>query len=266
MAMTRVTPGESPDSCSSSWNREAISGPSAFVSQRVAEMNHRVPVCTGMTDPVPIKVPLVWHGIPSIDSRVLQRGDRVGAPDTANSALPNEQFHDVLDARIDGSRAFLSVFLHVAPARATNCAVTAAQRQTLLDLPFEQFDQQAGSGWRPLYTRKSYMEAASSLKHALKSIQPRRVNSTCSRSLPVRCSRSQGGGGGVGECPKTMDWMEKGHSIRKSGLIDWNAFVNANIAFPRHDYAALLKQRSLINREPVMPNQPQVPGWAVGKK
>lgn len=154
----------------------------------------------------------------------------------------------------------LSAALYMGPARATNCAVAAVQRQTLLDLPFKQFDQQAGSGWRPLYARKCYIEAASLLKAYVKE------HPTIARKQYMLAFHTGQMFALAGEYPKAIHWMEKGYSNRKSDLIDWNAFVNANIAFLKHDYAALLRQRSLINQEPAMPDQPLVPSWAVGKK
>lgn len=70
----------------------------------------------------------------------------------------------------------------------------------------------------------------------------------------------------AGEHAEAIQWMEKGYSNGKSDPINWNAFVDANVAFLKHDYKALLNQRNLIDQEPPMTDRPGVPKWAVGKK
>lgn len=148
----------------------------------------------------------------------------------------------------------------VLPAQAGDCSISRAERQTLLQLQFKQFDQQPGSGWRPLYAGKCYLHAAALLEDYMKE------HPDAARKhymLPFHTGQMFALGGKHSEA---IRWMQKGHSDRKSDLIDWNAFVDANIAFLRHDRDVLLKQRSLINQQLPMPKQRGVPDWAAGKK
>lgn len=160
-----------------------------------------------------------------------------------------------------GSLAILLVATLVAPAQANdNCAMSFAKREALLALPFKSFDQQQGSGWRPLYESKCYTEAALLLEEYVKR-HPRTAREQY--MLPFHTGQLFAL---AGEHAKAIQWMHKGYSNGKFDPINWNAFVDANIAFLEHDYEALLKQRNLINKEPPMADRPGVPKWAVGKK
>lgn len=141
-----------------------------------------------------------------------------------------------------------------------DCTMSSAKREVLLALPFKQFDQQQGNGWRPLYASKCYIEAASLLKEYVK-----RHPSVAQDQymLPFHTGQLFAL---AGEHAEAIRWMEKGYSNDNFDPINWNAFVNANVAFLKHDYKALLKQRNLINQEPPMADRPGVPKWAVGKK
>ena len=146
------------------------------------------------------------------------------------------------------------------PVQASDCSISRTERQTLLQLPFNQFDQQSGNGWRPLYAEKCYLEAATLLQDYMK----RHPDAAREHyMLPFHTGQMFAL---AGKYPEAIKWMEKGYSDDRSDLIDWNAFANANIAFLKHDYAGLLMQRSLIDKEPPMPEQRGVPDWAVGKK
>jgi len=153
------------------------------------------------------------------------------------------------------------VAVFAAPAQAhDDCTVSSAKREASLALSFKQFDQQQGSGWRPLYASKCYMEAALLLKEYVK-----RHPHTAQEQymLPFHTGQLLAL---AGEHAEAIGWMEKGYSSDKFDPINWNAFVDANVAFLKHDFQALLKQRALINQEPPMADRPGVPKWAVGKK
>lgn len=159
------------------------------------------------------------------------------------------------------SLALFLVTVFAAPAQANgDCTMSSAKREALLALPFKQFDQQQGNGWRPLYESKCYTEAALLLKEYVK-----RHPGTAQDQymLPFHTGQLFAL---AGEYAEAIRWMEKGYSNDKSYLINWNAFVDANVAFLKHDYKALLKQRNLISQEPPMADGPGVPKWAVGKK
>lgn len=160
-----------------------------------------------------------------------------------------------------GSLVLLLVAVFAAPAQANDdCALNSAKREALLTLSFKQFDQQQGSGWRPLYASKCYIEAASLLKEYVMR-HPRTAREQY--MLPFHTGQLFAL---AGKHAEAIQWMEKGYSKDKFGPINWNAFVDANVAFLKQDYKALLKQRNLINQEPAMTDGPGVPKWAVGKK
>ena len=160
-----------------------------------------------------------------------------------------------------GPLVLFLVAVLAAPAKATDdCTMSAAKREALLALPFKQFDQQQDDGWRPLYASKCYTEAALLLKEYVK----RHPNTAQEQyMLPFHTGQLFAL---AGKHAEAIGWMEKGYSNDKFDPISWNAFVDANIAFLKHDYKALLKQRNLINKEPPMADGPGVPAWAVGKK
>jgi hypothetical protein len=160
-----------------------------------------------------------------------------------------------------GPLVLFLVAVFAAPAQANDdCTMSSAKREVLLALPFKQFDQQQGNGWRPLYASKCYIEAALLLKDYVKR------NPSIARDqymLPFHTGQLFALAGGHAEA---IQWMENGYSNDNFDPINWNAFVDANVAFLKHDYKALLKQRNLINQEPPMADRPGVPRWAVGKK
>lgn len=159
-----------------------------------------------------------------------------------------------------GSLVLLLVAVFVAPAQANDgCSLKSTKRKALLALPFKQFDQQQGSGWRPLYASKCYMEAALLLKDVKR--HPRTAQEQY--MLPFHTGQLFAL---AGEHAESILWMEKGYSNDKFEPINWNAFVDANVAFLKHDFKASLKQRALINQQPPMADGPGVPKWAVGKK
>ena len=160
-----------------------------------------------------------------------------------------------------GFLVLLLVAVFAAPAQANDdCTLTSAKQEALLTLSFKEFDQQQGSGWRPLYASKCYIEAASLLKEYVKR-HPRTAQEQY--MLPFHTGQLFAL---AGEQAEAIQWMEKGYSNDRFGPIKWNAFVDANVAFLKQDYKALLKQRNLINQQPAMTERPGVPKWAVGKK
>lgn len=159
------------------------------------------------------------------------------------------------------SLALLLLWAMTSPAKAgDDCAVSAVEREELLTLPFQQFDQQHDSGWRPLYERGCHMEAALLLKEYVE-----RHPDTAREQYMLAFHTGQLLAL-AGKRTEAIAWMEKGYSKTQSSMIDWDAFVDANIAFLRREFEQLLKQRARINRQPGMPAQAGVPEWAVGKK
>jgi len=142
----------------------------------------------------------------------------------------------------------------------TACALQPADIEALLNLPFEKFDQQPGSGWRPLFDRECYAQAAAVLVAYLK-----RHPDLAERHyiLPFHAGQMFAM---AGDYDEAIAYMQRGYSKIPSKTIDWNAFVAANIAFLRRDRAGLLEQRSRIDQQPALADTPGIPKAFVGKK
>ena len=69
-----------------------------------------------------------------------------------------------------------------------------------------------------------------------------------------------------GEYHKAETLTRQGYSQRSSAIIDWNAFLDANIAFLKKYYEVLLRMRERIAKQPVMTEAMGAPEWAIGKK
>lgn len=159
------------------------------------------------------------------------------------------------------SLGLLLVLQAVVAVRATeSCAMSQARREELLALSFRQFDQEQGNGWRPIYANKCYRQAASLLAEYVKR------NPDTARANYMLSFHAGQMFALAGEPTEAIRWMKHGYSDRPSNLINWNAFVDANVAFLKHDRIELLKQRELIDQEPPMADGQGVPKWAVGKK
>ena len=159
------------------------------------------------------------------------------------------------------SLVILLAIVFATRARAeNNCIVTLAEREASLALPFKQFDQEQGRGWRPLYSKKCYSEASLLLTEYMER-NPSEAKIQYMLSFHTGQMLAL-----AGERSKPIKWLERGRSKQASARINWNAFVDANIAFLEHDRKKLLIQRDLIGQEPAIVDGPGVPSWAVGKK
>jgi len=165
--------------------------------------------------------------------------------------------------RTQGACVTTLLWLSVASASAAEdprCKLKPEETEKLLALPFAQFDQQEGSGWRPLYRIKCYSAVANLLVEYLK----RHPEPSEGRyMLPFHAGVMFASDG---RYEQAIDWMKQSYSDAPSTMIDWNAFVDATIAFLRHDLDELLKLRKRIDLQPAFAEGPGVPKWAAGKK
>jgi hypothetical protein len=147
------------------------------------------------------------------------------------------------------------------------CELTERQREELLELPFAQFDQQEGSGWRPLYEVRCYTRAADLIADYMKrhsdlvERHPELANQVY--ILPAHAGQMYAL---AGRYDVAIDYLQSANQKTSQALIHWNAYMAATIAFLRRDRDDLLKQRELIARQPPMPKSPGVPEWMAGKK
>lgn len=111
------------------------------------------------------------------------------------------------------------------------------ERDTLLSLPWQQFDQTLNSGWRVYSVRHEYRAAADMIEAYLKqhqelTIHQRAVSNFHAGQLRVRDGHTQAG----------LVHMKQAFAPDKTpGLSDdWNIMVSAHIAFLTGDRAALV--------------------------
>lgn len=142
----------------------------------------------------------------------------------------------------------------------SSCETTESELARILELPFREFDQNPGDGWRPYYASKCYEEAAELLKGCM-ARHPERAKEHHMLAFHAGQMLSM-----FGEYDTAVELMRQAYSTRRSAFIDWNAFVDANIAFLEKDYETLLRMRERISQQPVMTEEKGIPDWAIGKK
>lgn len=151
-------------------------------------------------------------------------------------------------------------FTFPAAAKSTSCDVTENQISHYLTLSFEQFDQTADNGWRPYYESGCYETAAELLVRYMEA-HPELAREHY--MLPFHTGQMYALNG---QHDKAISHMKDGYSDIPSTFVNWNAFVDANIAFLEQDRDALLASKALIQEQPPLPDAPGVPEWAVGKR
>lgn len=142
----------------------------------------------------------------------------------------------------------------------SSCELSDEDLARILELSFEDFDQNPDDGWRPYYDSGCYGQAAALLTKYI-SRYPDRISRHY--MLPFHAGQMFALNN---EYEKAESWMKKGYSPNESKTIDWNAFVDANIAFVRKDRTKLLQMRERIARQPAMTKAMGAPEWAVGRK
>jgi hypothetical protein len=140
------------------------------------------------------------------------------------------------------------------------CDLSAAEIEKNLGLEFSDFDQNPELGWRPYYTHGCYASAGILIE---KYMAEHPAKASDYHILPFHAGQMFALSGNY---EKAISLMERAHSDTSSDLVDWNAFVNANVAFLLRDLKLLKEMRERINLQPPMPESPDIPSWAVGKK
>jgi len=161
---------------------------------------------------------------------------------------------------VGGVAAFLSAAVVSDPVQQSPCEITDVEVARILDLPFHEFDQNPKDGWRPYYASKCYKEAAHLLTDYI-ALYPDRAEEHYMLAFHAGQMFAM-----VDEYDKAADLMRKGYSQHSSATIDWNAFVDANIAFLENDREMLVRMRNRIAKQPVMTAAMGAPNWAIGKK
>lgn len=156
--------------------------------------------------------------------------------------------------------AFLSTTAFANSADVISCEVTDEEFTRIVGLSLQDFDQNPGDGWRPYYESGCYEQAAHLLT-AYMTAYPERTNRNY--MLPFHAGQMYAMNN---EYEKAERFMRQAYSPHDSAKIDWNAFVDANIAFLRKDQAMLSRMRQRIAKQPEMTEAMGAPEWAVGKK
>ena len=142
----------------------------------------------------------------------------------------------------------------------TDCAMSPSDREAVLKLSFTDFDQTEGKGWRLLYVSKCYAAAASLIVEYIDRY-PERASEH--NMLPFHAGQMLAMSGNYRE---SVRYLKLGYTQRESKIVDWNAFVDAHVAFIEKDAEKLEAMRARIAMQPAMKSGPGVPDWAIGKR
>lgn len=140
------------------------------------------------------------------------------------------------------------------------CNLDATTKASILTLPFASFDQQEGSGWRPLYEARCYRQAAELL---IEYMQRNPELASQQYILPFHTGQMLAL---AGHYDKAIEYMQRSYQRTPQTLINWDAYVTATISFLQKDRPELIRQRDLIDQQPPMRPGPGVPDSMVGKK
>lgn len=154
----------------------------------------------------------------------------------------------------------LTLSCPVVASEVGDCAITMKERAVLLELDYRNFDQNAEDGWRPLYEGKCFADAAELI-----------VSYISSHPEVARENYMLGFHAGQmfaldDQTERAIDFMSDAYRNRSSKIVDWNAFVDANIAFLEKDMNRLVEMRDRIGQQPALEKGPGTPDWAIGKK
>jgi tetratricopeptide (TPR) repeat protein len=139
------------------------------------------------------------------------------------------------------------------------CSISKAEIGAVLALSYQDFDQNPRKGWRPYYRRECY-DQARDLLLAYLAQHPDVADEHYMLRFHVGQLLAM-----TGEYEEAKQFMRKAYTDFEAPAIDWNAFVDANIAFLDKDKGRLLEMRSRIASQPKLEAGPGVPSWAVGR-
>ena len=147
----------------------------------------------------------------------------------------------------------VSLLLWSNSSAATTCAKTLDARiKADLALPFKEFDQKQGAGWRELADAECYLEAADLIKRYIA------AQREPDRMLYWHQAQSLAFGGRNEEAAK----IGKAHGLRPADDVQrlgyrWNVFALATIAYWESDKTEFLRQRALLAS--AIATEPDVP-------
>jgi hypothetical protein len=124
------------------------------------------------------------------------------------------------------------------------CATPRSSEQAaVLALPYEQFDQTFGSGWRTLFDQREYAGAARLIEYYLQSHQELTFGQK--KFLHLHAGMMFALEGSTTRAVKHLD-QAKTAGVTAGPWPDWNDFISANRAFLMHDRMSLQAARDRL--------------------
>jgi hypothetical protein len=137
----------------------------------------------------------------------------------------------------------LAVLIATAPLSGAAVRICHVDRGAMLALPEGKFDQDLEGGWRALAARTPCRRAAADLIAAYRRAHP--------QARPLLRWHEGQLRAGLGETGRAIRLFD---SARKRDDASWNDYVNATIAFLRHDRRALSAARARLAARPRPPD------------
>jgi hypothetical protein len=132
----------------------------------------------------------------------------------------------------------------LAGAFLVGCATPqSCERASVLSLPYEQFDQTFGSGWRPLFDQREYAKAAGLIEDYLRTHDE--LTFSQKKFLHLHAGMMFALQGNTTRGVKHLD-QAKTADITAGLWPDWNDFISANRAFLAHDRVSLQAARDRL--------------------
>ncbi len=140
--------------------------------------------------------------------------------------------------------AFVSPFVILSAVCFGGCASSGvSSRASVLALPYSQFDQTFGSGWRPIFDRQEYGQAAALIEDYLRSHHELTVGQQ--KFLHLHAAMLLALEGRNSRAIKHADQAVCHETAPELGQ-SWNDMVAATTAFLAHERAALLAARERL--------------------
>lgn len=133
------------------------------------------------------------------------------------------------------------------------CCISPEETEHLMNLPFQDFDQNHQGGWRSYQEKIGCYETAVGLLEKYKSRNIEKLNSAQVRILTWHAGQIDGFVGDTATARARFISAFDPNEPADSPLL-WNDYVLASVAFLDHDLEMLQAHRNRIARGPVGPN------------
>lgn len=143
-----------------------------------------------------------------------------------------------------------------------DCNLSSAQKDRMMQLNFTEFDQNPENGWRPYYKTHCFSVAQELLSDYIK-LNPKVADKN--HMLAFHAGQMFAFTGNY-EAAKV--YFRRSYSGKVSSWSNWDAFVDANIAFIASDISGLEVAKSRIEQQETITKEayPNFPAHFYGKK